>query len=373
MKKIYVQRVIKGTVLAISIAFMVLFLQHLMILNDHNTDRIRGYYKEENDSLDVVFLGASEIYSGFAPGYAYEKYGFTSYMYSISANPGSLYKAELKEILASQSPQLIFVEINGFLYNDDQRLTNDAQLHLFVDNIPRSDNKDMAIEEFPGSNKEEFLLPFFKYRGNWEKPQSLYKQLRKGLKSTNTPSVIKGLHTYTDICPGLPVYYDHITPADYSMTAMAEGYLVAFLEYCQESGLDNVVFINFPRILGGEKGDAFLSRVDHVAQVVADYGYPFLNLHEKAHEAQIVFPADFYNTHHLNIYGQQKMTCYLGDLIVNTYHLTPRPQSDENKSNWETSAIYTREYFAYADQCYRDDREIWISEDSFLDHLNTQR
>ena len=372
MKKVYLSRLIKCVSLVLPIVLIVLCLQNLLILNDHNTQRIRDFYMEEENSLDVVFLGASEIYSGFAPGYAYEQHGFTSYMYTISANPGSLYKSQLKEVLSRQNPQLIMVEINGFLYVDNKRQANEVQLHQFTDNIPMSENKATTIFEHPSDNKENFLIPFFKYHSNWQKPASMYKQLRKTFSEGDTPSVIKGLHTYTAICQGLPANYATIPPSDYAITDMAKDYLVTFLEYCRENDL-KVVFLNFPRILGGEKGDAFLSRVEEVEQIIRQYDYPFLDLQEKAEEIGIVFPSDFYNTHHLNIYGQQKMTRYLGDLITNEYHLRPMNQSEKNKASWEECVLYTEQYFAYAEQCYRDNRVIWISEDTFMEHLKAKK
>ena len=91
--KTTITRLLKILALIIPVALFVFFMQTNIFCHlDQSTERIRRFYLEEENSLDVVFMGASEVPTGFAPGLAYRDYGFTSYMYTIDANPGSLYK-----------------------------------------------------------------------------------------------------------------------------------------------------------------------------------------------------------------------------------------------------------------------------------------
>ena len=76
-------------ILSIFLLIMIVFgiMSYTQVRFDHNNVRIEGFYREEANSLDVLFVGASEVYSDYSPVYAYEKYGFTSYNYSIEDNP----------------------------------------------------------------------------------------------------------------------------------------------------------------------------------------------------------------------------------------------------------------------------------------------
>ena len=80
--------------------------KYMFCYTDQSSERVRRFYQEEKNSLDVVFLGASEVFTGFSPALAYEEHGFTSYMYAIDANPGALYKYQLKEVMKHQQPKL---------------------------------------------------------------------------------------------------------------------------------------------------------------------------------------------------------------------------------------------------------------------------
>ena len=54
---------------------------------DNDSQRLMGFYQEKENSLDVVYIGASDVYNAFSPALAYKEYGYTSYPYAFgSAN-----------------------------------------------------------------------------------------------------------------------------------------------------------------------------------------------------------------------------------------------------------------------------------------------
>ena len=72
----YVTRTVKTACFFLTIMVSCLLLQQYLLRNvDHNSLRVEGFYQEERDSLDVVFIGASDIYTSFMPGRAYEQHG----------------------------------------------------------------------------------------------------------------------------------------------------------------------------------------------------------------------------------------------------------------------------------------------------------
>ena len=96
-----------------------LLLQQYVLRNvDHNSLRVEGFYQEERDSLDAVFTGASDIYTSFMPGRAYEKYGFTSYLLASESITSEGVITAVKEVVRTQHPSLIIIEANAFLYGD---------------------------------------------------------------------------------------------------------------------------------------------------------------------------------------------------------------------------------------------------------------
>ena len=144
MKKKYVSRTIKILSFALA-AFLIMTVTQ--VRGDHNKIRLDGFYMEEKNSLDVVLLGASEVYTAFSSALAYDEYGFTSYPYATEANYIDLFESQIKEIQSTQNPKLILVEMNGALY-DNKMKDKDVKLRRMTDSMPFSQNKIDTINQF---------------------------------------------------------------------------------------------------------------------------------------------------------------------------------------------------------------------------------
>ena len=367
MKKLYISRILKFTALLLTIAVLFVLAQHyLFFFTDYNAERFRNFYKEEPNSLDVVFMGASEVQASYAPGYAYDLYGYTSYLYTQDSNHGQLFEAQVKEILSCQSPELIVVDAYGFLYPGE---TEEARVRLFAENIPLSLNRIDTILNSTNDHKLSYLLPMIKYHSKWWSNQMLVQNIKYRLAEQDRPSNFKGVVTNTIIYEP-PVAEETLEDAGVSETIEISEYLVGFLEFCQGEGLDNIVFINIPHHDTIVDMEDMMLRVKEVEKVITAYGYPFLELQGIAEEIGIDFATDFYDDHHMNTYGQFKMTEYLGGLLMNQYGLTPREQTPENEAHWQQCAVYAREYYELADYYIRKgERVILSTEESFLVEL----
>lgn len=365
MKEFNRKRIIKIIALLLPLVlFWVAAETFLFYHSERNTDRFRRFYNEEPNSIDVVFLGASEVFAGYAPGYAYDQFGFTSYIYVTDANEGSLYKYQLKEILAHQDPQVIFVETFGFLRGNDTSLISEERMRLFVESIPMSRNKLDLIREYPCDHKLSYIIPFLKYHGH---PGMIVDNITAFLndplyRDRKAPSLLKGISTICTVYegPGDPGLPDD--PAAHVLSEDAHKYLIDFLEYCKQEKLDNIVFVNFPRYLENEERHDLMSLVSQVEEIAGQYGYPTLNLQYASAETGVDRETDFYNSHHMNVYGQIKLTEYIGNLVMNEYKIVPTVQTPEAKKNWEASAESTKEFFELAKQFIRDGHATTIQE-----------
>jgi len=357
MKKIYISRCLKLSALFIPLIVVLLFLQaHIYCYFDHNTERISHFYYEEENSLDVVFMGASEVMAGYVPGYAYSEYGYTSYNYCMDANTGALYLSQLKEVLAHQNPQLIVIETYGF-YGDAERLHSEARYRMYAESIPLSMNKIETIMDMEYEDKASMFLPFIKYHGHGYFALSQLNHIVRGEEFDRSPSVLKGVLSQTTLYSG-PDESSFVEAGSSQLSELSRGYLVEFLSYCKEQNLDNIVFVNFPRILGDAPTDnevnAVTAFVEEVKEIVLQYGYPYIDLQERTDAVTLDFSTDFYNPHHMNTYGSKKVTHYLGKIIVDEYGVVPMTQSPENKAMWENTALYSDKYFAWADRCIKN-------------------
>ena len=370
MKKINFIRFLKIFALALPVLLFVLLSQrYLFYFSNSNEERILRFYQEERDSLDVVFLGASDVFAGFAPALAYEEYGFTSYMYTIDSNRGGLLPYQAEEVLKRQSPQYIIVEINAFLYD---RPVEKEQLSVFVENIPLSLNKIEAVWRFKENDRLLSFFPFVIHHGNWSDGEELLEHLNWRLFAANTPSLLKGTLTRTKVDNQLPE--DIEVPAEErAIMTVADDDLDEFLRYCQKKNLDNVVFVRFPHKMSDMQAEC----VELIKDRVQEYGYPFLNLENHKEDMGLDILQDYYNPEHLNIYGQKKLTTYLGKLLLEDYQVRPVVQSENNRLHWEDCVHYYHSYYEYAHEHISKNSDIVCCEYfpeffQFLDWISEQ-
>lgn len=362
---------ILSLVLAVSLTLGVL---QFFIFNhtDHNSQRLKGFYLEDKESLDLVLLGASEVYADYAPGYAYAHSGVTSYLFASQANSILSYKSQLKNILSRQNPDLIVIELNGAVYGDNEadEITKAENLHFYADNVPLDTVKlDYILHTVP-EDQAEYLFPFIKYHGAWEELESSPKYRRTVAQDeARGYSLLKGILNVTDIFStpeisfnsDLPDYADDTLP----LTATAEEALRDLLQYCKDEGLNNVVFARFPHIVVTRNYERF-QRSNRVGQIVAEYGFDYLNLERDVALTGLDEKTDFYNLEHLNVYGQKKFTAYLTDYLIERYGLKPHPLDADDQEEWDTCARWYDAYYRYSDELIQKGDSRELSEDSDL-------
>lgn len=355
-------RTLKFIALIIPLLFIFFFAQeYLYDYQSYDTHRLEMFYEEEENSLDVVFIGASELFTGYAPGYAYDRYGYTSYMYAMDANQGSLYLSQLKEVLKHQNPEILFVDLYGFLRADDSILFDDARLRIFTESIPYSANRIQTVLQFPCEDKLSVLFPLIMHHSNISDLDDHIKELYYGPRIETKSTSLKGVVTKTVIYTGNGDPGVTFDPATYGLTDSSKAYLVEFLDYCKENSL-NIVFTNFPRNLADESNHSLLFLLEQAEAIVEPYGYPIWNLQDEMEAIGIDKNQDYYNEHHLNIYGQVKLTDYISSKVISEYALTPRTQTEHNAAVWKACASNTREFIRMATEALQTGTDITIFE-----------
>lgn len=362
-------RTIKLCSLVLAIALTAALLQEFVLSHaDHNSQRVKGFFEEDNDSLDVVLMGASEVYSDYAPGYAYQKYGITSYLFATQSNSILNYKSQLKNVLSKQKPDIIVVELNGALYGDEEEATKEANLHNYADNIPLDGIKLEWLAQNGIENRAEYLLPIIKYHNLWADDFATNRKYQK----TVMQDKLRGYNYLKGILNETAVFHntqrsmnDMLAQSDsrQPLTAVEENGLRDLLEYCKSENLQNVVFARFPHIVVRRTFSRF-ERSNTVGEIVKSYGFDYLNFERDYAQTGLDETSDFYNLDHLNIYGQQKFTAYLTDYLQQHYALAPhRTLTDSQKTEWQNCADYYEAYYRYSDRLIQRGDRRELSED----------
>lgn len=105
----------------------------------------KGFLGEPENTIDVLFLGDSEAYSGFIPLRIWEQYGITSYVCSTGDQMMYQSYSYLDWMFRSQSPKVVILETNA-LY------------------------RPFTLADMLSHTMEE-LLPYLRYHDRWKQLQ----------------------------------------------------------------------------------------------------------------------------------------------------------------------------------------------------------
>lgn len=357
---------------AVLIPAMLLIL--LTPINEYgDAARLKGFYLEEQNSLDVVVMGSSENYAGYSPVLAYEEYGFTSYPYVLSANAFRLFEVQLEEILRVQSPDTIVVDVGEVV---KAKTDYDTVFRQFVAAVPFGKHKVEMIREYGDS--EDILSYYFPFVVNHGKttPQKLWFFLRtNGAIRQRGYSLLKGIVTFT----GSGENWDgpYVTPidtaGDYSTTELPEEVYEEWqyiLNACKKHPEVQFIFINTPHRLTTEENYRNYQLTNALGELIEESGYAFINLESMTDAIGLIPETDFYNNAHMNLYGQYKTTRFLCDILTEEFGVEGKPLSPENQKKWDTCVEYQKAYFALFEELFlaRDPEEFgtWLEEDIWL-------
>lgn len=293
----------------------------------HTHKNISGYYAEPKNSLDVVLIGSSGLFSAFAPLEAWNKYGFTSYNFCTNAQGVDSVPFVIKESLKTQKPKVLVVDCFNFIHRQVAREFDDFTIRYNTDGFKYSlDRINLINKVIPESrNKLSFYFDIIKYHsepmGNdffysKHNPEKGFQFLPWGI-SKKAPLTTK----VSPLSPDMDKYLDDIL---------------------KESKKQNTKII-FTYMPYGYISDEASEQVNYIAKKVKNNGFEFLNLEQYQNEINLDMKKDCWDVRHFNIYGAEKITAFLAKYLAKNYNL-PDNRNNKKFSKWN------------------DDYKIWLEE-----------
>lgn len=333
---------------------------------DQNRERIGGFYKEEKNTIDVVFLGASDVASDFSSAFAYSKYNYTSYPFTVDANHFEFYKSQITEIYSYQNPKLVVVDMSTAPYidenNDSARF--DARLRKYTDYMPLSENKIQIVQQYGLKDHQlSYFFPFIMYHGQSLSIDSLRNQLDY---NTKDHLLLKGVQGSLSNVEYKDSYVQSLNdkdiqrPSDYAINLVID-----FIDFCDKNSY-KIVFTRFPHRIDNGIGMKRYRIGNYFKEMILKKGYDYLDF-ESEKKIQLDYKLDFSNDEHLNFYGQQKFTKYLSEVLQKEYGIDKTVLSENDAKEWKESAEYIELFYEMYDrlkkgekselEIYRDD--VW--------------
>ena len=321
-----------------------LFVYLNQVFSIGNTDAskeiIRSFYEEEEDTIDVMYMGTSATNRYYNPGQAYEQAGIAAYDFAVMGMPMFFMPALIDEVEKTQEPQLYIIEIRNVLKSKNE--VTDAHIRRVTDSMKFSADRfravNIALDYTAGAQGElsniddeklSYYIPIIKYHS-----RATSGELSAGdVFLTSGQSAVKGYvlstMTVTQKAQTESVYSDKTGELAPEMEAAFE----ETLDRCEQLKKEGkeVLFVLSPYVVKEGEMDKF----NAAAEMIREHDFEFLNCNDEAvlEDMGIDWETDFYNSKHVNYQGAEKYTAYLTEYIKDNYEIPDR-RGDEAYSSW---------------------------------------
>lgn len=290
-------------------------------------------YYNETTPHDVIFIGDCEVYENFSPVTLWEKYGITSY---IRGTPQQLIWQSyylLEETLRYEKPKAVVFNVLSMKYGEPQ---NEAYNRMTLDGMRLSDIKikDIEASMTPEENVLSYIFPFFRFHSRWSELGTDDVKYMFGRKTVSSNGYLMRVDVKSAGQPPTPQIL-----ADYTFSDVCYKYLDMMTALCKENGID-LILIKAPSI--------YPHWYDEWDKQIVDYanknGLTYLNFLKLNEETGLDLRTDTYDAGlHLNIYGAEKLSAYLGGMLKSDFGLPDR-RGDAALSNvWAEKVAYYNE------------------------------
>ena len=320
----------KGKVFLRIIVFICVFVLIFYALNAlmqpvwrdswNNYDTIHGFYKEPENTIEVLFLGTSTVINGYIPMELYEHYGICAYNLATEAQSTLVSYYWLQEAYRLHSDSLKVVVANP---SSPGAVHQDGYFRKAVDAMHLSSVKYNAVKDHVKDVDEtiSYLVPLLSYHDRWKSLEQ--EDFEKFGYKPNVYSRGYNLVTsrYMDSLPydalSIPEYYVDASVEKQFIDEVEREYMKKMGDFCQEHDIQ-LVWVRTP---GNAWSINFHNSVaawmEENEQKFYDMNYvPILD------ELEYNFALDNMDMWHENYWGAQKITNWIGNYLSTTCDVT---------------------------------------------------
>lgn len=283
-----------------------------------------AFAEEPENSIDVLFLGSSMVYCDVIPAQIYEESGLTSYVVAGPELTIPITYYYLREALRTQSPQAVFLEINGLFFDEYTDFTA-----VTVGYMPWSYNRLAAT----------FLCAEPELRFGLLYPLYLYH-------STIDPNAIAShLSTEPDLNAGFSPQYRVALPKETSERTEYRTNTAPYwqnMEYiqkigklCEENGIDLYLYAAPSKaVIPAEIKETLLTDLTNAG------GFTLFDCNDHLDGMSLADAGDWTDSLHLNLWGAAKFSSFLAERLQEL-GLTPSQSGDNALWQQRVEALHT--------------------------------
>lgn len=310
------------------------------------------YHTDEN-LMDLVFVGSSHCYHGIYPELLWKENGIAAFDLAVSAQDVDSAYYQLKELLKMQHPKVVLVDIYGICYEKHLVESNVYRNYLSMKTSLNSIAHIMAYGEW--EDQKELLA-------KWPIIHTRYRELKEYDFVQYEPSVTgRGSLLTWNITPVEEENGVNHCETVEPLSTRNQEWVWDMVDLSQKEDFQ-LIFMLIP----WKREDDKQAILNGFKEYVQGKDIEFLDLTPLA-EKEIRSDTDWADPEHLNAWGAQKLTRYLGAYILENYELPDR-RNDIRYTRWDealerynqiemlnqiTTTFYIEEYISLLTQVPR--------------------
>lgn len=307
-----------------------------------------GFFEEENNSIDVLFLGTSNMFHTINPLIIYEDTGITSFDFGSASQSLNMSYMYLKEALKTQSPKIVGLEVLASR-DDFVKDLYEPGLRWGFTYFPLGINKAQGLYvqlRKIDSEYLSYLLPIIRYKDCWKEldqngfQDNVQNQYWKGCMVSYKVTPV----TYTD---------DYWTNIEWEIADNNLKYLDSIINLCRENNIEIFLY----------KAPTPTLWKDVYSQKIIEYANQkdvrFIDYNMKLEELEIDTNRDFMDAGHVNVYGSLKITKHLAQFLKDNFVLEDHRNGENN--SWDVALIEKKRREYNKDLLNADSVECFIN------------
>lgn len=288
-----------------------------------------SFYQQPRNSLDVIFLGSSHIYSGISPMEMWNTYGIAGY--DCTSSSQCAYKSYhfLVDIFKYQEPKVVVVDLMSlFIGESIDEISNRAALNHMKFSPNFLVTAYHSLNRETGETIEPYIFPILRYHSRWEELSPVDFNIQKQRDCAKGYDMRYGTKCMVKLTKDqFPFLTEPPTDEAAGIVENSAGYIRDMIELCKENGT-KIVFIKTPV-------SGYTREVGNAMQKFADEcGVKLIDYNQKWDELGLDYTVDFLDTVHLNYNGAKKLTKCLGKTLVDEFDL-PDHRGEEEYGGWD--------------------------------------
>lgn len=338
------KRIIKAAAFLILAALLLQQLNRILSLKQEDGILpMEIFYKQERDSIDVIFYGSSHTYSDINPAVLWKEKGIASFDLAGSLQPLWNTYYYMKESLKYQHPKVMVVELVRAI--EEREYIEEARTVTNTFGMKLSREKYEAIRVSTPENLIPYLLEYPVYHSRY---QELSKEDFEVYGNTLEGRAYKGFYPLfiTKEFEGFPDM--SAVTGSRELAPKTEEYLRKIIALAKEEEIP-LVFIVAPYQGIIESEQEIFNRCKEIAE---ENQVPFLNFNLLYEELELNPTEDMAEASHLNHRGSVKFSAWLARWLSEEYGLPDR-RGEELYGSWEQNALLWEQL--YANQMLREE------------------